>query len=54
LGDFLLAARVSEIDTAFFDPLQDRADGVRPCEGHRHLRVDLLAQPLEVRRLLGG
>jgi len=54
LGDFFFAARVSEIDAALFDPLQDRADGVWPSECHRHIRPDLLTQPLEERRLLGG
>jgi hypothetical protein len=47
MGDLFLAARVSEIDTAVFDPLQDRTDRMRPSECDRHLRSDLLTQPLE-------
>ena len=51
MGDFFLAARVSEIDTAVFDSFEDGADRVRPTECDRHLRSDLLTQPLEERSL---
>ena len=51
MGDLFLAARVSEIDTAVFDSLEDGADRMRPTECDRHLRSDLLTQPLEERRL---
>ena len=54
MGDFFLAARVSEIDTAVFDFLEDGADRVRPTECDRHLRSDLLTQPLEERRMFSG
>jgi hypothetical protein len=51
MGDFFLAAGVSEIDTAVFDVFEDGADRVRPSERDRHLRSDLLTQPLEERRV---
>jgi hypothetical protein len=54
MGDFFLAARVSEIDTAVFDSLEDGADRMRPTECDRHLRSDLLTQPLEERSVLSG